>query len=785
MRSARSERFLACALTRTIGHSNVIAIVGTALLLETQSSHAIGCQDRWAASWSELEAEIARASRLSEHATLDSSRAALLDSLCVAGREGLLPLEYPSESARAWVSERLEDALIHSDPRFLNFFAEPWLPDALRLWDPEGLCSLPSVLFLARAGRHAEALAWIDEATFPPEDTPHAAVLEVEIALAAGDTLDAGARASRRLAVGLLPADFSTSLQEARVRAALVAGEIETAQSLARDLSRSGRLFQLRVARKAAQLSGDPARAESLLWTLVEEAPESREARSWLERRVPLPTAPTELASREPEGSLDRLLTVAEKAFDLDRFLLLDDALRITSGEAEAGERALRGARLAYKRKRYEDLFARVDAARWGPRPEGAYGLLLGRAYRNSAKPESMATWYGRAVRSGTTEERTTALWEWARELEFLRRFEEADSIYGRLLDAGAGERRADALLRRGFCRFIRRDFVGAARAFRFASESGEAGAKSAGQFWLYRVALAEGAHAEAREHLTRAAAGSGYYAFRALSATSGEPDLWRDVNHYWLHVRDLASAAPELSKLRARVAVLADSTRASPAGGRVMHLAKRLALFRHYERTEWADRTRRSLEEDPSLGPGATRGRSLAALGLPDLACRYAIRNDGSREARYPTPYLSAVSGGARRFAVAPEVLWSIMRRESIFEAAVRSPAGAVGLMQFMDSTARGTAARHGLPEGPLRSPRVNVFLGAAHVRELLDQAGGSLPLVFAGYNAGIENAFRWQTPGEDLDLYIERIGYRETREYVMAVLEGFWIYRQLLREH
>jgi hypothetical protein len=38
-------------------------------------------------------------------------------------------------------------------------------------------------------------------------------------------------------------------------------------------------------------------------------------------------------------------------------------------------------------------------------------------------------------------------------------------------------------------------------------------------------------------------------------------------------------------------------------------------------------------------------------------------------------------------------------------------------------------------------------------------------------------------QYPEDDLDEYVEQIGYRETRDYVKAVLHGFWVYRQRLR--
>ncbi|MEZ4653925.1 MAG: lytic transglycosylase domain-containing protein, partial [Candidatus Eisenbacteria bacterium] len=131
----------------------------------------------------------------------------------------------------------------------------------------------------------------------------------------------------------------------------------------------------------------------------------------------------------------------------------------------------------------------------------------------------------------------------------------------------------------------------------------------------------------------------------------------------------------------------------------------------------------------------------------------------------------------------LAPEWAWSIMRRESFFERTVQSGAGAIGLMQFMPATAQQVADAHGLRSEPLRAPSVNLRLGIAHLRDLVDETSGAWPVALAGYNAGIENARRWESPEDDPDLYIETIGYRETREYVKAVLQSFWTYRQLLR--
>ncbi|MFN4172983.1 MAG: transglycosylase SLT domain-containing protein [Pseudorhodobacter sp.] len=134
-----------------------------------------------------------------------------------------------------------------------------------------------------------------------------------------------------------------------------------------------------------------------------------------------------------------------------------------------------------------------------------------------------------------------------------------------------------------------------------------------------------------------------------------------------------------------------------------------------------------------------------------------------------------------------------SIARRESEFAVDVRSPAGALGLMQVMPGTAKLMADKLGLPHSVPRlttDPPFNVRLGAAYLAQLVEEFGPAITLVAAGYNAGPGRPRRWITEFGDprqasVDVvdWVETIPFAETRTYVMRVVESLVIYRAKLR--
>ena len=141
-----------------------------------------------------------------------------------------------------------------------------------------------------------------------------------------------------------------------------------------------------------------------------------------------------------------------------------------------------------------------------------------------------------------------------------------------------------------------------------------------------------------------------------------------------------------------------------------------------------------------------------------------------------YPRPFDAEVDAAAHKAKLPPDLVYGIVRQESLYRPDAVSSAGARGLMQLTLETARRTARQIKRPApnvGDLFDPSINTALGAAHLRELLDQFDGQIPVALAGYNAGPNAATRWLPSQKlDSDIWIENIPYNETRAYVQRVL-------------
>ena len=175
------------------------------------------------------------------------------------------------------------------------------------------------------------------------------------------------------------------------------------------------------------------------------------------------------------------------------------------------------------------------------------------------------------------------------------------------------------------------------------------------------------------------------------------------------------------------------------------------------------------------------------------DLAIAVAkeARQKGHELSEFLFPTIKLPAGQAPE----PALVLAIIKQESAFDAKVSSPAGAMGLMQLMPSTARPLAKQLGvkkLQEKKLiTDPSFNVRLGKLYLEQLIDRFNGSYIMAVAAYNAGPSRVRDWvilygdpRLPETDAIDWVENIPFNETRNYVQRVMENLQIYRSRLSE-
>ncbi len=149
------------------------------------------------------------------------------------------------------------------------------------------------------------------------------------------------------------------------------------------------------------------------------------------------------------------------------------------------------------------------------------------------------------------------------------------------------------------------------------------------------------------------------------------------------------------------------------------------------------------------------------------------------------PRAYARLVERAAAKFGLDPNLLFAVMRVESVYQRRIVSYAGAVGLMQIMPRTGLRIAqslGRNDFTTADLLDPNTNLEFAAWYLRSLIERFNGRLPLAIASYNGGPHNVRKWlREYGEHLplDVFLERIPFTQTHRYVRRVLTHYRAYR------
>jgi soluble lytic murein transglycosylase len=180
----------------------------------------------------------------------------------------------------------------------------------------------------------------------------------------------------------------------------------------------------------------------------------------------------------------------------------------------------------------------------------------------------------------------------------------------------------------------------------------------------------------------------------------------------------------------------------------------------------------------DENLAPRAIR------LGNKALS-NGAARDQRLYRALYPLAYQGVLTREAERHRLDPALVAALIRQESSFEPRATSRAGARGLMQIMPAVGRQLASAedyHTWDAELLYQPDVSLELGTAHLAGLLS-GYAHVAHALAAYNAGSSRAKRWleKAGTDDPEVFVERIPFRETRDYVRIIMRNRELYRSM----
>lgn len=234
------------------------------------------------------------------------------------------------------------------------------------------------------------------------------------------------------------------------------------------------------------------------------------------------------------------------------------------------------------------------------------------------------------------------------------------------------------------------------------------------------------------------------------------------------------------------------------------------------------------AIESDPPLSPDLTfhlsRARALKTLSLHQLAVaeldevNQRSKSDGRLRAllmreyfqnqaygrslglanqlpfsqserdvyRYPLAYWDLIQQQAQERSLDPYLVLALIRQESLFDPRARSPATALGLMQLIPPTAARVAKQLGIPipsQEMLTQAEINVTLGTQYLKDLLQRYSNNWFKAVGAYNAGEAAMDRWEKEiaTDDIEEFVERIPYIETRGYVKLVMRNHRIYKRL----
>ena len=440
--------------------------------------------------------------------------------------------------------------------------------------------------------------------------------------------------------------------------------------------------------------------------------------------------------------------------------------------------------------------FARVAAARpLSDADRYTYGTVQARLGRHRDAIATFALVKARALRADAEYARARSLLALGRNKEALDALRRVTSQHAAdsATAAIAGYLAAELLVDNGDDAGARREFLAVSRQFPRTVHGSRAGFQAA------LIALIGGDGKSAAKEFMALADRAGdrsetaaalYWSGRALESigdTAGARAQWQKV---WSRFPSSYYVLPAASRLGLPAELPPKVEEAGSADREITVVLDRAELLeqvglRTEARFEY-DRLARESDAAPARLPDIAE--AFAARGLTARAYRLARRSGDPRLQRlvYPIPRPAELLDEAAKAGVDPLLAAAIIRQESGFEPTARSRADALGLMQVLPSVGAAMARAEGIREWDaalLFQPEINVRFGISHLSQILKRYQ-RLEHALAAYNAGSRPAESWLAlPGaeKDPEVFIERIQYVETRDYVRLVLRNLSMYHAL----
>jgi len=452
-------------------------------------------------------------------------------------------------------------------------------------------------------------------------------------------------------------------------------------------------------------------------------------------------------------------------------------------------------AQVSYELGRFEDAikYYKKIESRFGP--DANVLMNLARSYRKLGKEVEADKWYERHVKEYPSHSRNLEiLWHlgWRKEDE--RKIGEAKAIYKTIYTKyPKSSRRDESYLRHALCDFRIEKYDSALSVLDdYIKKNPFSPIKYSVSYWKGKCLLALNKTSEAKKVFSgiHSVEPYDYYAHRSrqmLSLLGDTADFQLDTTS---GLRRAFEWIDSISPVKEKKELSLDDSADYVCGVYLVSIGETALAEMFLENLEGSFPANLRLQLELAMLYYAGDSPAQAYRVSRRLTWRIPEESRGRMPVAlyrflYPPYFADIIEAQAAEHNVDPYLVSAVIRQESIFNPSIKSPVGAIGLMQIMPYTGKYIAEKVDVAytNDSLVCPIYNIRFGTWYIRELLDQFNENVVLALASYNGGPHNAQKWYNSNkeEEYDLFIEDIAFSETRGYVKKVLANYWTYRIL----